>query len=154
MAVSIPEMSPPAAEDLGALADWVGRSLPASYVDFVRRHDGATLPDNSIKTLDNELTVVRFIPVCEATSMATNVEGFPVAVIPLAEDDCGNHFYIEPSTGAVHFWDHELDGLDELVAEDVDAFVEKLMPFDARAVALDPGQVKRVWVNPSFKPEF
>ena len=83
-----------------------------------------------------------------------SIEGFPSNVIPFAEDDCGNFFYVVPQTGAVHFWDHEAEGQSEQIATNVSQFTEKLAPFDPSQVKLAPGQVKRVWVDPTFKPEF
>jgi hypothetical protein len=144
----------PQQETLFALANSVERELPPSYVEFVGKHDGAKPAANSFVTSDNEVGVSRFIPVAEAVDLAREIDGFPPQVIILAEDDCGNYFYVEPETGAVCFWDHEVDGADEQVAEDVSAFVAKLTPFDPERVELAPGQVRSAWVNPSFKPEF
>ncbi|RYG88926.1 MAG: SMI1/KNR4 family protein [Alphaproteobacteria bacterium] len=154
MPVSIPTMPSPTEADLLVLADRIRSLLPASYLDFVKLHDGAEPDGNSIKISVNEVGVSRFIPVREAPARSAEIEGFPQNAIPLAEDDCGNYFYIDPSNSAVYYWDHELEGADERVAEDVTAFVEKLSPFDASSVTLAPGQVKHVWIDPSFKPEF
>lgn len=154
MTVSIPIMPGPAEEELRLLADWIGHSLPASYLDFVLLHDGAEPEANSIKTSNNEIGISRFIPVCEASNLGAGIDGFPTRVIPFAEDDCGNYFYVAPLTGSVHFWDHELEGPDEQVAESAMAFAEKLTPFDVSAVKLAPGQVKSAWIDPSFTPEF
>ena len=154
MAILIPITLPPDETQLSALADQIGHSLPESYVDFVKLHDGAEPELNSFKTLNNEVGVSRFIPVSEAPKLGAEIDGFPAGVIPLAEDDCGNYFYVEPSTGSVYFWDHELEGTDERVAENAQSFANKLMPFDASAIKLAPGQVISAWVDPSFKPEF
>lgn len=86
--------------------------------------------------------------------MAEQIDGFPVGVIPFAEDDCGNYFYVEPRTGSVCFWNHEIENEEEVVASNVSAFITKLTPFDMSQHQLAPGQAKRVWVHPSFKPEF
>lgn len=154
MAVAIPTTLSPPVKALRALADSMGRKLPASYVAFVSKHDGAHPQANSLVTSDNEVSVRRFIPVSEAATLAREIDGFPSQVIPFAEDDCGNYFYVMLETGAVHFWDHEVEGLDERLAEDVASFVQRLTPFDAAGVQLAPGQVISVWVDPSFKPEF
>ncbi|WP_408590938.1 SMI1/KNR4 family protein [Novosphingobium sp.] len=154
MAVPIPKMPPPAERALGALADSIGRPLPPSYAQFVTNHDGAKPDANSIATFDNEVSVSRFIPVSEAPELAAGIDGFPASVIPLAEDDCGNYFYVDPQTGGVYFWDHEVEGPNEEVAADALLFAEKLAPFDASRVELASGQARRVWVDPAFKPEF
>jgi hypothetical protein len=154
MDVSIPTMPEPADDELKTLADRIGYPLPASYLDFVKLHDGAEPEANSIITSDNEIGVSRFIPVREASDLGAGIDGFPADAIPLAEDDCGNYFYVAPRTGHVYFWDHELEGADEQLAEGAMAFAEKLKPFDVSTVKLTPGQVKSAWIDPSFKPEF
>ena len=154
MAIHIPKMPAPAADALRKLESLVGSELPPTYVEFVSEHDGAQPQENSLVTRDNEVGVSRFIPVSEAAALTQKIDGFPPSVIPLGEDGCGNYFYVDVRSGGVSFWDHEIDGQDELLAPDVSAFVTKLTPFDATRVKLAPGQVKRVWVDPSFKPEF
>ncbi len=154
MAVSIPTMPQPAEKELEALADLIGHSLPINYLDFVKLHDGAEPGANSIKTSNIEIGILRFIPVREASDLGARIDGFPSHAIPFAEDDCGNYLYVAPLTGAVDFWDHELEGADEQLADGAMAFAEKLTPFDVSTVKLAPGQVKRAWIDPSFKPEF
>lgn len=154
MPIHIPTMPRPSDDALRELELWVGHQFPSSYLQFVCKHNGAEPEGNSLLTKDNEVGVRRFIPVNEAAALAEAIDGFPAAVIPVAEDDCGNYFYIEPRSGTVHFWDHEIEGADEQVASDMSAFVAKLKPFDAKGVKLSPGQVTRVWVDPSFKPKF
>lgn len=154
MPVSIPTTPTPTQAELQVLADRIGALLPTSYLTFVKLHDGAEPTANSIKTLDNEVGVTRFVPVREAPSLGAEIEGFPQNAIPFAEDDCGNYFYVDPSDGAVYFWDHESEGTDERVAENAIAFAEKLTAFDASSVKLAAGQVMRAWIDPSFKPEF
>jgi hypothetical protein len=152
--VSIPKMPRPTEGALSVLAKTIGRPLPTSYALFVASHDGATPEANTVVISDNEVGVARFIPVSEAPELAAEIDGFPVSAIPFAEDDGGNYFYINPATGCVHFWDHEVEGPDEEVAADAMAFAERLVRFDTSSVALAPGQVRRVWIDPSFKPEF
>lgn len=152
--IHIPNMPSPSADALRDLESWLAQPLPAAYVEFVREHDGAEPQENSLVTRENEVGVSRFIPVNEAAKLAEQIDGFPVGVIPLAEDDSGNYFYVEPRSGSVRFWDHEIEGGDELVANDVSGLLHKLTPYDPTKVKLAQGQVKRVWVDPTFKPEF
>jgi hypothetical protein len=147
-------MSRPSADALRALIGWIGQQLPPSYLQFVGEHDGAEPEENSLATRGNEVGVRRFIPVSEAAALAEGIAGFPARLIPLAEDGCGNYFYLEPNSGSVHFWDHEAEGPDEQVASAVSAFVAELKPLDVARVKLAREQVERVWVDPSFKPEF
>jgi hypothetical protein len=155
MSVEIPTMPAPKQDDLRQLALRVGTDLPQAYIDFVSRHDGATPESNSFEVgADNASGVRQFISVTEAPSVLTDVEGFPAGMVPVADDDCGNFIYIDPADGGVFFWDHEIDGPDLRVASDLPTFLGQLAPFDASKVKLAPGQVRRVWVNPNFKPEF
>ena len=152
--ISIPKMPRPTDSALATLAKKIGYQLPKSYIDFVNAHDRAKPEINSIATSKSEIGVSRFIPVSEAADLTTFIDGFLTAAIPFAEDDCGNYFYIDASTGTVFFWDHEVEEGDEKIAEDALVFGQKLSPIDASSIKLAPGQARRVWVNPSFKPQF
>lgn len=155
MTIAIPPMQSPKTEDLVRLAGAVGAPLPHSYLSFVKLHDGAEPQSNVIDVgQDNEAGVRQFIPVGNAPSVLSDVDGFPQGMIPFAEDESGNFFYMAPANGQVFFWDHELDDTDQLLAADLDSFLARLRPFDAASVKLAPGQVKSVWVHPDFKPEF
>ena len=148
-------MPSPREEDLARLAGVIGARLPDSYLGFVGQHDGAEPQSNIIDVgRDNEAGIRQFIAVSEAPSVLSDVEGFPQGMIPLAEDESGNFFYMAPANGHVFFWDHELEGSDALLATDLDTFLARLRPFDPADVKLAPGQVKSVWIHPDFKPEF
>lgn len=75
-------------------------------------------------------------------------------MIPLAESAGGNLVYLDPATGAVYFWNHEVDSGDAKVADSFPQFIAMLEKFDLEPIKLEPGQVKNIWVNPNFKPEF
>lgn len=155
MSVAIPLMPEPLKADIARLEEAIGRTLPFEYFEFVRTHNGATPESNSIPIgTDNESGVRCFVSVAEAVSLVDEIEGFPAETIPLAEDGCGNYFYVSLRSGSVFFWDHEIDGGDTKVASTLAEFVSALAPFDASAVKLAPGQVIYAWVDPSFKPEF
>jgi hypothetical protein len=128
MTVAIPRMPQPSGDELKRLRDWVGVPLPTSYVDFVKLHDGAKPASNLVMTANNEVNIRRFIPVREAVEEARAADGFPYKVIPLAEDGSGNYFYVEPISGAVCFWDHEVEETGERLAESAFALAEQLQP--------------------------
>ena len=155
MPVTIPSTPAPTSQALEQLAAIVAEPLPESYLAFVQKHDGAE-PESNIIDLgsDDSSGVRRFISVAEASSASYPVDGFPRSCIPLAEDDCGNYFYLSLSSGQVFFWDHEIEGGDQLLANDLPGFLNLLRPFDDSSVKLTPGQVLRVWTRPGFKPEF
>ncbi len=150
MPVELPTMPSPSADALKRLCHWSGGELPPSYLDFVSQHDGAEPEENRLPTSENELVLTRFIPVHEAPVLSEQIEGFPTNVIPFAEDGCGNYLYVEPATGTVRFWDHEVDGEDEEIAADIADLLAKLMPAHAVDGRLTPGQVKHAWIDPDF----
>jgi len=150
MPVKIPTMPPPSAGALKRLSNLNGGELPPGYLDFVSQHDGAESQENRLPTSGNELALTRFIPVHEVPALLERIEGFPTNVIPFAKDNCGNYLYVEPTTGIVRFWDHEVDGEDEEIAADVPELLVKLMPAHSEDPQLTPGQVKHAWIDPDF----
>jgi len=154
MPIAIPTMPEPTDAQFEALAYSAGTKLPDSYVEFTKSHNGAAPEANLIQVRNNEVGVTRFIPIEDALATANGIAGFPADVLVFAEGDCGNYFYVDLGSGSVHFWDHELDGPDERVADSALAFVNRLNPFDISRVNLAPSQARLVWVDPSFKPEF
>jgi hypothetical protein len=69
--------------------------------------------------------------------------------VVVGNDSCGNLF-IMASDGSVRFWDHETEDETTLAAS-MDAFLDSLSP--PTPVALKPGQVKSVWIDPKFLEE-
>ena len=82
--------------------------LPRGYREFVSNHNGAKPSSNTFAVPGNESSVRRFVPIEDAASVRQAIEGFPIEGVPVAEDDCGNYVWLEPKTGAVFFWDHNL----------------------------------------------
>lgn len=154
MSVMIPQTSGVSDEQLEAAEQQLGCSLPPAWREFVRRHDGATPTPNTFDVPGNQSGVRAFVPVLQAAVRRQQVEGFPPHGVPMAEDDCGNYVWLDPRSGAVFFWDHELNDPSALIAPDVEAFVVGLQPFDASSVKLEPGQVISAWVHPDFKSQF
>ena len=64
----------------------------------------------------------------------------------LADDECGNCFALA-ADGRVIFWDHETDELVDLAACLSDFLAGCV---EMREIALNPNQVKSVWVDPEF----
>lgn len=67
----------------------------------------------------------------------------------LAEDECGNYF-IEIS-GEVLFWDHETNE-QKVLSSSVNEFISGCGA--TSEVVLESGQVKSVWVDPTFAKQF
>ena len=152
--ISIPEIDGPSDDEIAAAEHRLGARLPSAFKEFVRKHDGVTPQENVFDVTGNQSGVRAFVPIAEASRLRAQIAGFPDNGIPVAEDGCGNYVWLDPGSGAAFFWDHEIDGPSERIAENFGEFLASLRPFDPATVKLSPGQVNHVWVHPDFKPEF
>lgn len=151
LAIFIPTTRTPAEQDIQRLASRMGAALPKAYLRFVEAHDGAVPESNSFAVGDDNKSGVRqFVSVADAVSMTDAVAGFPSGMIAIAEDGCGNLVYLDPRTEEILFWDHEIEGPDQWLAIDMDAFLRLLKPFDKSAIELKPGQVRSAWIDSDF----
>lgn len=108
----------------------------------------ATLPTRSVfKTGSDEFGVRTLFPV---QSWRPHTEPCRQAgSLVMAKDDCGNFFLYAPDN-SVSFWDHETDE-ETVLASSVEDFCDSLV--EPTPVVLQPGQVKRVWIDPDFLAE-
>ena len=142
--------------EVAALEQSLGGALPADYRSFLLEHDGGTPEANAF---DDDLGVTEFFGVSGTRETLERMAGrVPRGSLPVADAEGGNLVLLDLESGAVMFWDHELeDDLDEAVNEiapDFAVFLRGLKPFDASQVQLKPGQVISVWTNPDFvEPE-
>jgi hypothetical protein len=153
MPVEIPKTIGLSDEQIRAAERALGCTLPASVRAFVRDHDGARLADNAFDLPDNRGGVRSFISLTEASVLRQQIEGFPKRGLPIAEDGCGNYVWLEPETGEILFWDHEIEDDSILIANDFGAFLAALQPFDPMSVVLKPGQVQSAWIDSDFLAE-
>lgn len=139
--------------ELSGLSEAVGATLPASYVAFLRAHNGgvvspsrASLPGGGAAIVAAFLEARRVVREKGALG-----ERMGQSCWPIAEDDCGNYFALCDNGGwQVVFWDHETE--EEIaLASSFDEFVDRLRPFDPGSVKLAPGQVIGAWVDPSLR---
>jgi len=138
--------------EISAAEREIGSPLPSDYRSFLLKFDSAILEPNTFdKNLD--VSVERFIPVSEIWSRAKKIDGFPMGAVPIAECSSGNFVYIKFDVPGVFFWDHEVEGELQL-SDSFSEFVDSLREFDLDSIQLEPGQVRSVWVDPNFKPEF
>ncbi|MGE5183278.1 MAG: SMI1/KNR4 family protein [Acidobacteriota bacterium] len=134
-----------------ALEAALGHELSACVKQFLRAHDGAT-PEANVFAIDaaNHAGVNQFIPVAQVISERANVDDMSARAYPIAWAEGGNYVVIdEDRAGAVFFWDHETAALTRL-ADDLDAFLALLRPFDIASVPLGAEQIKSAWIDPSF----
>jgi hypothetical protein len=154
MSITIPKTTSRPPASIATLEKAYG-IIPASYKAFLNHHDGAEPEDNFFKVdAQRSGDVERFIPASEIMRVRNSVEGFPKNMLPFAEASCGNLVYMNPAKGTIYFWDHEIDSWDVKVADSFEEFLAMLERFDNSQINLKPGQVKRIWVDPNFKPEF
>lgn len=130
----------------------LGLSLPKDYRDFVLKYNGA-IPEENVFGDNLLVSVDGFIPISDVATRAGFVDGFPSDAFPVAESPSGNFIYIRKGSFDVFFWDHEVDD-DKRLATSFSEFIDGLTPFDIDTIQLKPDQVKSVWVDPDFKPEF
>lgn len=152
MTIAIPLTPPATPEALRALSLAVGHTLPQQYVTFVGLHDGSRPDDNIFKVDDCRTSMVRrFIPVDEAVFILRQYHHFPKRTVAISEDACGNYVYMQPETGEVFYWDHELEGDYLKIASDLSGFLSLLEPFDPSSV--ETGEVISAWIDPDFLQE-
>lgn len=154
MAVKIPKTVGVSEDQVEAAERGLGCALPASFLAFVRDHDGAEPEDNTFDIPGNQSGVRAFVPLADAPNRSREIEGFPKRGLPVAEDGCGNYVWLKPETGEILFWDHEIESDGVVIASDFETFIAALQPFDQTSVRLEPEQAKHVWVHPDFKPQF
>jgi hypothetical protein len=152
MTISIPRTDEASDSSLAALVGKYG-NLPPEYADFLAIHDGAKPLSNVLKGTNYSVGVNAFLPASEIIGIANSVQGLSIDLLPFGEDDSGNFVCLGVEDHRVYFWDHEVAS-DKVVADSFCEFLRQLEPFDLSSVKLKPGQVKRVWVSPDFKPEF
>jgi len=152
MNVKLKNGKPASEERILALEGALGLRLSESFKNFIREHNGAEPENNVFRISDNnECGVDQFIPVQEIVNERTRIENLPLKAYPVAWAEGGNYVFIdEGQNGAVFFWDHEQPIPPVKLTSNFGEFLALLQPFDIKTVRLEPGQVKRIWVNPEF----
>jgi hypothetical protein len=130
----------------------LGMRFPGDYRAFLSEYNSA-IPEPNVFVGDSMVSVERFISVDAIANRTKRIDGFPQDGVAIAESPSGNFVFIAKGNLGIYFWDHEIEG-ERSLASSFSEFVSGLHPFDADSIELQPGQVKSVWVDPSFKPEF
>jgi hypothetical protein len=126
--------------------------LSESFKAFLGTYDGAKPSSNTFALASNNSAGVnQFIPAAQIEIERGRIENISEKAYPVAWASSGNYILIdENKNGAVFFWDHELPDKKTELAASFSEFLELLEPFDISKVKLEPGQVKRVWIDPEF----
>jgi hypothetical protein len=137
----------------------IGGDLPASYLAFVDRFNGAVPEGNLlwVPTLGISTSIQQFIPLSELAYelKLANFARFP-GLVPIAFDGTGNFICLSLAgrhAGEVYFLDHEMAGEPSglsRVAGSVQELLEMLQPFDPLTVECSPDQLKFSWIDPEF----
>jgi cell wall assembly regulator SMI1 len=142
-------------EQISQCEQEIGIKFPKDYYEFLLDYNGAEPSPNIFDLKGGDSAGVnQFIPISEIARSREKTEGFPKNMLPIAWASCGNYVYLNPLSGGIYFWDHEIQDADYKVADNFSEFLAILKPFDLNQIELKPGQVKAVWGNPDFKPTF
>jgi hypothetical protein len=152
MIVKLMESKPAKIEEIKETERQLGCVFPQDYHEFLLKYNGS-VPESNVFRNDLIVSVDSFIPVAEIGPISMEIEGFPFDAFPIAEVPSGNFVYLRKNSFDVFFWDHEIEK-EKKLASSFTEFLEGLRVFDDNSIQLKPGQVKSVWVDPDFKPEF
>lgn len=142
-----------AESDISALEAVIGQPLNGQFRSFIAAHNGAVPEENSFPVDDvaHMGGVNEFIAVEDIISKRIYLDDIAPRAYPVAVSAGGNYVILdEDQGGAVFFWDHEVEGGVSKLADSFGAFLDMIEPFDASAIKLDRGQVKRAWIDPDF----
>lgn len=152
MTIALENCSPATESEIEDVEGRVGAQFPADYRSFLLHFNSGT-PETNVYGDDLTVSVERFVSVSKIMTRTNDVDGFPSDAIPIAEAASGNFVYLKKGTSDIYYWDHEIDR-DRKLASSFTEFLDTLRPINMDDVQLKPGQVKSVWIDPDFKPEF
>lgn len=152
MSIKLSQGQTATASDIRLLEHRLGITLPPAFLKFIAENDGAIPEPNIINVGEkNSSGINQFIPVREIPSEMRAIENLPLQSFPIGWAEGGNYFIIDPKVdGKVFFWDHECPEEIVVIADGIQAFLEMLEPFDLNTIVLEPGQVKKAWIDPEF----
>lgn len=148
--------SHPSLEQISALEVSLGTKFANEYLSFLQKYNGALPEANVFRVSDqNSSGVNGFIPLEKIAYEAQFLDSeVSPDFFPIAYAEGGNYVCLPIAAGrdGVYFLDHEIPGLVALtkLAGSLEGFLDQLQPLDRTEVKLKPGQVKKVWIDPSF----
>lgn len=153
MTIRIIRANPPcAASEILMLEGAVKSKVPADFISFLAKHNGA-FPEVNLFRLTNGLggTITQFFSVelILATKKAM-IDRFPSDLWPIAQTESGNLILIRfAAPYAILFWDHETEEIFMVASSFLD-FLESLQAYHASEVPLMPDQIVEAWIDPDF----
>ncbi|MBN1126824.1 MAG: SMI1/KNR4 family protein [Sedimentisphaerales bacterium] len=155
-------------DELQNFEEQTGHPLPEDYRIFLMKHNGAVPETNEFRLQNappNGCGVNEFLSIADIITLKAKLQDrFVLEAWPIAYAECGNYVcLVFGEKEGIYFWDHELE-VEEgkepswenmfLLAITFTDFFEGLCRLDVNSIDIKPGQVKEVWVDPDFKPEF
>ena len=168
MAISIEKKgSPLISKDVDRLQHMMGGPLPEDYLGFLRKYNGG-IPETNEFPIPNAASgsgINQFLSAGEVINQKKKlVNRLPQIAWPIAFAEGGNYVCLVcREKPGIYFWDHELEQEEDempgwenmfLLASTFEEFWQALEPMRLEDIRLEPGQVKSVWIDPDFKPQF
>ncbi|MEJ2664941.1 MAG: SMI1/KNR4 family protein [Spirochaetia bacterium] len=154
-------------EQLQSIEQLLGGKLPSDFKNFLMENNGGEPEINEfdIPDLKSGSGVSQFLSADEIINKKESMkERFVDEAWPIAQAEGGNYIcLVTGKKSGIYYWEHESEAeegrpanFDNLfkVADTFSHFFDALKKFDISKNNLKPGQVKKVWVDPDFKPEF
>ena len=138
-------------KEISNLENDLNIKIPLNMKTFLLEYNGGKPEPNDVEIKEtNSIAEIREFYCIEKIKKFKNEYSKRIteAMLPFAEDSCGNLFCVETETGlgGVYFWDHEYEenegvtptGRNEkLIAEDFNKFLFSIKKFDPDSVQLD-----------------
>ncbi|RBM06547.1 SMI1/KNR4 family protein [Novacetimonas cocois] len=147
-------------EDILEVEKNIGAKFTPEYKYFIENHNGSRPEYNICKVSNNcSCGVDRFIDIDNIQKSIETLQDREVSndFFPFADGESSNYFMMKKNGEPdVYFYDHEFMGKEALihVASSFDIFLNMLRKRSTLDVVLKPGQVKRIWSDPTFVPKF
>jgi SMI1 / KNR4 family (SUKH-1) len=157
MTIVIPKTSTASPKAIARLQERFGQ-LPADYINFLMKCDGAKLPDNVLAGTNQDIGVRRFVPAAQIISLSKRIAGLAKSLIPIAEAAVGDYVCMGSQDHKNYYWDHEINGGEDLsevkvIRQSFPDFLAGREPFRWEDVKHKP-KVVSSWIDPNFKPKF
>lgn len=152
MKVALRDGNPAKLEDIALLEEALGITLDFRFQNFLRQDNGATPASNAftVNGIVGMAGITKFIDVRSITKERKYIYNIGALAYPVAECAFGNYILLnQGQEGSILFWDHEW-GESSFLAENFDAFLDMIEPFDATSVKSSDGQIVSAWINPEF----
>jgi SMI1-KNR4 cell-wall len=131
--------------------------LPSDYKEYLFKYNGAELGRNIIQVLDITTSISEFFGITNSKNndifqvADTFFRRIPNSVIAIARAGGGNLICLQTETGAIYFWDHDLEATDDeepsyenmsLLAPTFNSFLSIIQPYTQEQAKKDTSSMK------------